>query len=908
MNSHHKDGAGFRSGSPRGVCFLFLLLLFAWPSRANEPYTAGQEDPEFEIIARRLYREAAALSEDKPGRGEELFQKLVDEYSGSVWSARAKRWLGPNRITSIRKICGSGPVSNRIDVAVMGDGFKDSYSDRHQFERLCTDLTRVFFRSEIFEEYESYFNFYMVILASREDRIDYRKHSYDTALDGKRAADGRHITVDRERVRHFLSACEWSDNLAYAIVMEGGLGTGGGGVATVGKGMGRVVVHEWGHAFAGLADEYSREQSPKGVPRKGPNLSYSSDPRKAPWAHWHKKFPHKFKAHEGGAGVYKGVWRPTPDGCIMRAAHEFCAVCREAVVLKMYTIVRPIDEMTPNNAPIVAVAGGGEVFLDVYPLIPKSHSLEVEWSILPEGDQDFGRYYEPRYRGDIPGERVKGKKKTENNRKRHFLEIQNLLMRKKIGVGLYRIFAQVSDPVKVKGDEWVLKDDNGVCRQTVSWIVRVKPPPPPQPQAADIEINLAPYLDHGSLRRFDCVYTVHNRPGGAVCFVPFKKTIECGLIPMGFDEVCARDAGDRPLDAEDCAGGGWRVDSRKVNRFDFSWKRNVETDGAGMEHTYIMNSGDLLLCPEEVRAGKIDIAWTLPPDWAAALPWISQGRSWRIPSLDSMERNIICLGAFSVHESLTRHILLRTAVASRLEEEGIKLNSLFNQMLGEVGGAIPLRARSAFLVAADRGEAHWRVVRGNDSILFLFPGEYNPAAPEPKWESEFLELTAREFLTFFGPRSSDREGSFFLESAYRFLAPRVVAGTRNRDNDWLLSRTAEYLARAGEGTGGASALEEARSFSLAFFLDRIVIRLSGREGGLASFLSELQAGSPVGADLSLDKIMDRFSEYAGFDVKPFWKRLVSGSIGHIVESELDKCGLKIVREKKGPALVETASK
>jgi len=916
----------------RLTAFLTLALC-AFGSVPAEIYAA--DDPEDEILARRLYRDAVAVAIDKPKRSAALFEEIVNRFPSSPWASRAQGWIGPNRIAAVEQLTENGPRTNRIDVAIMGDGFKDTYADKKAFNRICDDLLRHFFQSEVLAEYADYFNFYKVTLASVDDRVDYRKRQYDTALNGRKLGDDRHIAVDRGRVMHYLSAFEWNDRLSFAAVREGGLGTGGGGVATVGKDMGTVVIHEWGHAFADLADEYSREASPPGTPTRGPNVSNSPDPREAPWSHWHKKYPGKYKAHEGGAGVYKGVWRPTPDGCVMRAAHDFCPICREAIVRRIYSYVRPIDSMLDTQKMVEAAVGGERTHLYVFPIKPKSHRLDVEWSVVAEGDVDYDKHFSERWQGAMPGTPIKGDRNTVDKVQRYFVEIQSLKARRKIGVGRFKVFARVTDRAKVKGKQWVLKDPEGNLTQMVHWKVHVKAAPPKPPPAIDLFLSAVPLFKLGRFNGFDCTGAVHNRPADTVRFTPFDAPLNVGVRLGAAETASALDNHDRPLEIRPLPKGGSEVDARKVERFSLSWKKAVAgAAAAGQERnrTVIVNSGDLFFDLRGLRTGDIDLTVTLPKDWCLAVPWIDQAESWRIPSMASMERNFICLGDWAVRESLTCHVLLRTAVATRLEPNGRNLNSLFNKLLTAVGGMVEFPSGRVILVAADynserlsanRGDLGvsegWRAVRGEDSLLFLAPTGFDPTKPDKEQQAALVELVAYEFATFFGPRPADGAAGAFLNGAPRHMALRAAAGPQTRRDKWYLSRAAEYLiAQMDSGTGNGAT----REFAVAFFLDKLLLRLAGEQKGLEAFMAELFARKArlfahkahftarvTGAeDLTMRAILDSLSEFADFDLAPFWDRLTRRDGGPDAVSEFARCDLEIATTRDGPTLKTIGSR
>lgn len=103
-----------------------------------------------------------------------------------------------------------------------------------------------------------------------------------------------------------------------------------------------VVVHEFGHSFAGLADEYAYDEEPI------PMYPYDVEPWEANIT-TKVDFASKWKdmvgkegvdLYEGGGYSTKGIYRPCKD-CRMRtnANPEFCPVCRKALtdLINFYT-------------------------------------------------------------------------------------------------------------------------------------------------------------------------------------------------------------------------------------------------------------------------------------------------------------------------------------------------------------------------------------------------------------------------------------------------------------------------------------------------------------------------------------------------------------------------------------------
>ena len=116
-----------------------------------------------------------------------------------------------------------------------------------------------------------------------------------------------------------------------------------------------VVVHEFGHSFAGLADEYAYEAEqipmyPHDIEPWEENITTLVD-FKSKWNDLIKKntlIPtpttpankNKVGVYEGSGYSVKGVYRPMMD-CRMRTNEnpEFCDVCRRALtkIIDFYT-------------------------------------------------------------------------------------------------------------------------------------------------------------------------------------------------------------------------------------------------------------------------------------------------------------------------------------------------------------------------------------------------------------------------------------------------------------------------------------------------------------------------------------------------------------------------------------------
>lgn len=348
-----------------------------------------------------LYRKGLALqAKRKYKSARKWFWKLTDKFPDSPYAAEARDRSGANAFLGFEPMGAIGPQARRIDVVLMGDGY--TIDKQRRYDKHCQGELDVLLRERLYEVYRPYFNFWQFNLASEhkgvdeplppaadeelEERLRKRRRKkkkgprqYNTALDCKAAGPQGQVWANPRRVWHYLQYLKEHDSLVIVFAQMGRLGMGGMGIATTGpRG---VVVHEFGHAFLGLLDEYAiNEGEPRGV-FGAPNIT--TDPKNPPWQHFLDAKVRGVGVYEGGATFKKGVWRPAP-GCAMNSGggSPYCPVCREAGLLRIYERVSPIDEVWPPEKEVSLVAGERGSFR-VLPMAPVGHALKVKWFLAP---------------------------------------------------------------------------------------------------------------------------------------------------------------------------------------------------------------------------------------------------------------------------------------------------------------------------------------------------------------------------------------------------------------------------------------------------------------------------------------------------------------------------------------------
>jgi hypothetical protein len=308
-----------------------------------------------------------------------LYKRIARDYAGTPAGRMAEARTRSSAFLGACPLVDHGPSSNRVDVVVLGDGFQEDHL--RALEDLAGDVPPLFERVEPFREYWDYFDFQRGVCASADAGVDGFGRHYDTLFGGfTLPTDIGHVGLDAERVRAVLAQIPGSDGIAIVLVKLGVSGTGSPGIAVIGGGDAKTTIHEFGHAFTDLGDEYSDHTHNRGAVREALNISATDDVKRVPWRHWLEKRHPGVGVYEGAAGQPMNAWRPTASGCIMNDGDAFCPVCREALVLRIYSIVDPIDQVDPPAPP----PGIRE------PLVFSGDALEIRVRTMRPARHDLG--------------------------------------------------------------------------------------------------------------------------------------------------------------------------------------------------------------------------------------------------------------------------------------------------------------------------------------------------------------------------------------------------------------------------------------------------------------------------------------------------------------------------------------
>jgi IgA Peptidase M64/Peptidase M64 N-terminus len=330
----------------------------------------------------------------------EIWSALVDPKDMFVDNSKPP---SPAPLIQIEK---NGDSSEKVDFLILGDGY--TAGERGKFERDVRRLLDVLFQTSPYKERRKDFNVWALCPASAESGISrpstgiHRRSPIGSTYDAF-GSERYVLTFDNRAFREVAQFAPYE----FVEILTNTRTYGGGGifglystVAADSEQAPYVFVHEFGHHFAGLADEYYTSPVAYTAPAVKtepwePNVTALLDPKDLKWkdlvkpgtpipTSWQKevyeehsrqyatrrakiraenrpeeemealfrenrefeiklfaaeKYAGKVGAFEGAMYEAKGYYRPEVDCIMFTRSQTFCAVCRRAIerVISLYS-------------------------------------------------------------------------------------------------------------------------------------------------------------------------------------------------------------------------------------------------------------------------------------------------------------------------------------------------------------------------------------------------------------------------------------------------------------------------------------------------------------------------------------------------------------------------------------------
>ncbi|MES2514804.1 MAG: M64 family metallopeptidase [Bacteroidota bacterium] len=291
--------------------------------------------------------------------------------------------------TGVDTVWKTGPMSNRINLVFMGDGYTTS-----QIPLFLSDVNNTFtylLNVPPFNNYKNYFNVYAIKCESPQSGVSHPATATDVTepvIPVSAVTNYFNTRFDNYNTHRLIYSMNPSEvynvlannfpNYSQVVILGNSPEYGGAGgnyaVSSTHTSAKEIVAHEMGHSFAGLADEYWA-----GGGSEKPNMTSDGNASTVKWNQW---------VGTTGVGVYPygtvapdNTWFRPHQNCKMRYLNQpFCAVCKEAIIEKIHSLITVIDSYSPSSSSIVTYTTATQLFKTKL-VLPNPNTLKTTWSV-----------------------------------------------------------------------------------------------------------------------------------------------------------------------------------------------------------------------------------------------------------------------------------------------------------------------------------------------------------------------------------------------------------------------------------------------------------------------------------------------------------------------------------------------
>ena len=336
------------SGTDTLYCHSFSTLFQEWQSTEEATHMARSFENTFLIpMPKQIVQITIELS-NMHNRTKSYLKHIINPYDILICKHNHKETL------PYKYLHKAGDSKEKIDIVFVPEGY--TKSEMKQFRKDCESSIASILHHKPFDTLADRFNFIIVEAPSAHSGVSIPRQGEwkNTAVGSNFDTfySNRYLTTSNiKKLYDILDGIPCESIVILANTDE----YGGGGIynnymlsAARGKDNKSVIVHELGHSFAGLGDEYFYDDQyetyyPAGIEPWEQNLTTLTD-FESKWKDMlptntaiptlpdGKEIHTKIGVYEGGGYQSKGVYRPAQD-CRMHTnkAPDFCPVCQRAI-------------------------------------------------------------------------------------------------------------------------------------------------------------------------------------------------------------------------------------------------------------------------------------------------------------------------------------------------------------------------------------------------------------------------------------------------------------------------------------------------------------------------------------------------------------------------------------------------
>ncbi|TAA47173.1 M64 family metallopeptidase [Corallincola spongiicola] len=270
----------------------------------------------------------------------------------------------------------NGDSDNRSDLIIVADGY--TASEQGKFEQDVQRVVEGYFKEVPYNEYKKFYNVWGVKAVSAVSGAGVNGQQINNAFGGHFGCYGidRLLCVDESKVQSYVRArmdANARDQIL-VVVNTTKYGGAGGTVATMSLASAAIdlALHEIGHSYGGLADEYDygtcyggEPSEPNSTSRRGQKWDYWSDISRVDW-------------FEGSSYCATGKYRPTNNSMMRSLGQPFEEINNEVLVLKTYQYADAIDSFSPTQT---SLSVDGSQRFELETVDPALSTQQITWYV-----------------------------------------------------------------------------------------------------------------------------------------------------------------------------------------------------------------------------------------------------------------------------------------------------------------------------------------------------------------------------------------------------------------------------------------------------------------------------------------------------------------------------------------------
>lgn len=315
-----------------------------------------------------------------------LFLIIISQFSSS-------------QVFNLETILQSGSNKNRINLVILSDGYQSNELD--QFITDATNFSNALFAETPYKEYKNYFNVHAIKIPSNESGANHPGTATDVSepthplltvdnfFESTFDAYGIHrLLVSNNSIAYTVLANNFPIyDLALVLVNSPFYGGSGGSIAvsSLHPNANEIAIHELGHSFVNLIDEYYAGDV---YSREGINMTRETNPSNVKWKNWMNQ--NEIGIYQHCCGGNSASWYRPHQNCKMRSlGSPFCSVCIEATIEKIHSLTTPIETYLPQNTGTIDLSK--PITFNINTVASISNTLSIEWSLNGAiiNNQDF---------------------------------------------------------------------------------------------------------------------------------------------------------------------------------------------------------------------------------------------------------------------------------------------------------------------------------------------------------------------------------------------------------------------------------------------------------------------------------------------------------------------------------------